>query len=216
MTDRWDRYWGSAWGAGPASEPDHAGKAVGEYPDKTRETSPKVLKFTEVACAQVQKNDNALAKGKPSDVLDYRYASGVWLDIIASGLGIKRDGRSDEYLRKLLRIYSLHAYPRRRTVNNMLDALKAFDSGTPVFYTPYYPMAYTIQFGDITANEHQSVDKVNVMRLYRPTCYNAFAIVQFDDPFLWADQGGASVTTLAWGDLGTSYNGGRWNHIEEL
>lgn len=212
----WDQYWGSDWGAGPASNPNHADTAIAEYPDKTRETSPKVLQFTRIVADQVQTNDNALAKGKPSDVLDYRFASGKWLDVVASGLSLKRDGRPDDYFRKLIGIYTQHAYPNRRTLPNMLSALKAFDSGTTAFYTPYYPMAYTIQFGDITANEYQANDTIEVMRLFRPTCYNAFAIVQYDDPFLWSDQGGAAVTTLAWGDQGTSYNGGRWNHIEKI
>lgn len=212
----WSDYWSAYWGGNAPSESRHAQIALDQYPDLTRDTSPKVLALTAAMVGVVQTHDNQLGGAKPQIALDFRSANGKWLDYAGAMLLVPRDGRSDSYYREILEVYAKHVWPNRRTVDGMLNAVKQINNSGIFFYQEFYPMSYVVMIGDVTDGSHRAWDMLQILKRARPTCYNGFARVQFDDPFLWSDNGGAPVTTDAWGDAGTSYEGGRWNHIEVL
>lgn len=214
----WGEYWGSRWGAGSGIPLAgfHVTMAKNRYTDCVYKSSPRTLTLTAVFAGNIQKVEDLIRENPTQKLLNTQVAGGVWLDRIGSRTSVPREGRDDAFYRKVLQIYEKAVWKKRRTLPGLLEALGMFNAPEKVVYSPIYPMGYTVRVQDVALDSRTEYDIKRIIRLSRPTCYAVYLFTDFQNPFLWADAGGAAVTTLAWGDADTTYKGGAWSDVERI
>lgn len=197
----WGEPWGGEFGAGAPALEDTAALALSRFPSCTREGQPTMMAFAAVIADRWQGLENFIASLQPSFLLDIQAVWGVWLDRIGANLGVPRDGREDEYYRRVLAAYAAIVLPKRRTIPGLIEALEQFAGAGQVSYQPAYPMAFTVNVAGTTIGSREASDIRAILKLATPASYQAGLVEAVPNPFLWSDQSGTiTVTSEFWSD----------------
>lgn len=217
----WSFPWGGCWG-GPTPEiKDNATVAIDRLPKITRECTG-VPTLAKVFADRWQQLEYFIASVQPGDLWNISTASGFWLDQIGAYLDLPRNGRSDEYYRRVLSAYALIVYPRRRTIPGLIAALEEIGGAGNVNYTPGYPMCFTIDVAGTVLGSYEARDIAAIIRLGTPAAYCGYLVEQVDDPFQWGDPtGNVPVTNGWWSDandpqLVTGVTFGKWSSVSGI
>lgn len=179
-----------------AIEPDHAGTASAQLPDISR--TDGAVAFQAVIAERWQRIDFAIRNSLPYLLLDYERSSGVWLDAVGEILGVPRDTRSDEYYRRVLSAYAQVIWPRRRTLDGMLEALiRLIGDESGVTYSPAYPKSFIVSLDGFGIDEQLTWDAVRLLRMATPATYRSQVFVSPVDALIGDDASGTVVISDA-------------------
>ena len=175
----WGTEWGELWGTAVEFEEDHCGVAADDLPDAF--SGPKINELLCSVVGRIQELERVIAAVDPAYTLDVSRTYGEFLDRLGEVLNFQRRERTDDEYRRALTAWSLIIRPKRRTSDNLIEAVQTLVDPALVRLIHLPPKRFVIV---VTGTSLLALlrDLTDVINISTPATYQASLGLALDGP----------------------------------